>query len=140
MRVTDAPVSLIDLTATIAEIAGVKPIGTGRSLLSDFESREARIEAFAISRAALVKGGEGTFGAAAIVTEHHKLIQGDGELLLFDLRFDPGETVNVLEKSRKVGRDLSTRLPPLGPAPGPAPTESLSREDYEMLRELGYVD
>jgi hypothetical protein len=140
IEVTEQPVSLIDLTATIAEIAGVKPVGAGRSLLSDLGSREAKIEAFAISRGALVRGGEGTFGAAAIVTERHKLIQGDGELLLFDLRFDPGETVNVLEKSRTVGRELSTRLPPLGPAPGPAPTERLSREDYEMLRELGYVE
>ncbi len=137
VEVTRAPVSLIDLTATIAEIAGVAPVGAGRSLLSNVADREVKIETYAIARDLLEQGGEGSFEAAAIVTQGHKLMLTDGELSLFDLTFDPDETVNVLEKSRGVARDLSSRLPSLRVAPGP--TESLSREEYEMLRELGYV-
>ena len=136
IRATRQAVSLIDLTATFAEITGVRPVGEGRSLLSDFEDREARIEVFAIQRPR-AEGGR-PFDAAAVVDGRHKLILSDGEPLLFDLLLDPGETSNIYEHAAAVAEVLSKRLPPLGAAP--APTEPLSRQEYEMLRELGYVE
>jgi hypothetical protein len=139
VRVTKQPVSLIDLTATIAEIAGVEVIGQGKSLLAEHADREAQLEIFAILRSETIQGGDGSFAAAAVVTGRYKLIQSDGEPMLFDVLLDPGESANITERAAPVVRELSSRLPRLGPAPDTGPA-TVSREELEMLRQLGYVE
>jgi arylsulfatase A-like enzyme len=138
IRRTRQPVSLIDLTATIAEIAKVMPVGGGKSLLADHEHREAKLEIFAVRRSEVDQDGEGSFAAAAVVTDRYKLIRSDGEPMLFDLLLDPGETSDITEGAGAVFRELEPRLPRLGPATEEAQT--ISREELEMLKELGYVD
>jgi arylsulfatase A-like enzyme len=138
----DRPVSLIDLTATISEIAGVKKLGTGRSLFVEAKDRHAPIEFFGAPQYASRKGKIAGLAASAVVSGHHKLIRMNGELTLFDLVRDPDEEVDLSSRSPELVQSLLPRLPPLRPATrvGKTTEEDLSREERERLRELGYLE
>lgn len=144
-QVVDTPVSLVDITPTILDMAGA-PLprdGDGRSLEpallgSTLEPR------FTISE---VDGSlEALPGAVrAVRSTTHKLIEStlDGTTRLFDLTQDPGETTDVRSQQPTVAAAMSAELAPLpSPGPSPPPDDEQRREAavVEWLRQLGYFE
>ena len=141
VEVTEAPVSLLDITATVVEVTGIEPVGVGRSLLRHFDDREAQMELFP-RVGADADAGDRKAGAAAIVAGPHKLIRVDEVIQLFDLAGDPTEEIDRAAIYPQLVSTLTPRLPPLLASPDRAtsPETILSPRDRDMLHELGYID
>ncbi len=148
--VLDDPVSLVDLTATLAALAGVPalPGAAGRSLLGAPGERAL----YAFESAGTPRG------TLAVVEGGRKLMGFEdpgaiarGELFAaFDLGADPGEKSDLAKRGeswpaellRSRAETLRALLEPVAEArraPGAAPVE-LDPELLEQLRELGYAD
>jgi arylsulfatase A-like enzyme len=138
----DAPVSLIDVTATICDIAGLQPIGEGRSLLERSREHRAPIEFFGNRSEAAEKGRLAGVPASAVVSGRYKLIRMEGKLLLFDLVTDPLEERDLASQSEEQLDTMAPLLPPLRARTGPLqhPAADLSERDRDALRELGYLE
>lgn len=66
-----------------------------------------------------------------------------GETTLYDLENDPGETTNVADQQpavRKLLRETLDRHLQNSAAAGSKPTRSLSEQDMQRLKALGYLD
>jgi arylsulfatase len=133
-------VSLLDVTATVAAIAGAVAPGPGRDLRGlGAEPGPVLIEFFGNPRKAELHGPLAAEPARAVVLGDAKLIEGAGRRELYRLGPDPGEGRDVSGESREEVERLSALLPPLRSAEA-APRRSLSFEDERALRELGYVE
>ncbi|MEM9557781.1 MAG: sulfatase [Acidobacteriota bacterium] len=138
-RVVDRPVELVDLAPTLLEAAGVAlPDGRwaqGRSLwpLLRGEARDADEHQLAFSEAGVAHNRRWQH---VVQSSEHKLIYtrakqeqqfiggiGD-QLVLYDLRSDPGETRNVAGEQPVVFEDLRRRL-----------WTQVNAEPFEVLRE-----
>jgi arylsulfatase A-like enzyme len=89
----DAPVSLLDVTPTVREIAGLPPISSpipGRSLVPLTFGDTGAAEALAARSLAFGRPLYGTDGWG-IVSSGHKWWDRGGEQALFELLTDPGE-------------------------------------------------
>lgn len=135
-------VGLLDVTATVAEIAGVAPLGAGRSLLLPGGSSWAPMEFFGNPAVAALKGALAAAPARAAAVGHHKLVELEGRRELYDLRDDPREKVDLAAGSAALAERLARGLPPLrrGSAPDAAKAGHLSARDREALRALGYLE
>ncbi|MBW2240972.1 MAG: sulfatase [Deltaproteobacteria bacterium] len=137
-------VGLLDVTATVAGIAGVASPGTGRDLRIPLPAGHAvQAEFFGDSRefkqdyqGALV--GE---PARAVMIGTRKLIELQGARSLFDLEADPAEEHDLAAGRPADAGTLEGRLPPLlrEPARGGAGKAELTPEQEEALRQLGYI-
>jgi len=120
----DAPVSLIDISATLADITGVNLSNcSGYSLLEDVPS----------DRTLIVEGGLSGHEKKAVYQNQSKLIasKGHGVEFIFSL---PGEA--VVEPPTSEYQALSSALPPW-PSESNAETE-VSSVVTSRLEELGY--
>lgn len=142
-QVIDDPVSLVDVTPTILDIAGA-PLPKD----SDGRSLEPTLMGTPLSPRLTVSEVDGSLEARAgtvraIRSAQHKLIESslDGTRAVFDLASDPGETTNVAEREPQITTELAAQVAPLpSPAPAPAPDEESRRDAVviERLRALGY--
>jgi arylsulfatase A-like enzyme len=151
-RTLGEPVELIDLMPTILELVGVEPGDAfhGRSLagaLAGGESLDPQRSVFLHRRhyeprriGDIAVAGE-KFG---IRVGPWKYIVGEeeGTRELFNLQEDPGELVNVCERFPAVADELQEKLAAWKEAFGreDGGLETLSPEDLERLKALGYVE
>jgi arylsulfatase A-like enzyme len=145
-RVIDGAVSLIDLTPTLLDLAGVAPGAgdgmQGRSLVPVIEGREAidRTRPIFLFRPSNTEiPGE----QYAVRQGDWKLIRGPGEgrRELFDLAKDPHEREDRAAADPARADELEQRIAAWlreHERPDPAPG-AVSPEDLERLRALGYV-
>jgi arylsulfatase A-like enzyme len=137
----EEPVSLVDVTATVAALAGAGPLGEGHSLLSSAPARRAQIEFFGWPEFARRKGALTALPAAAVVVGTHKLVSIDGKLELYELGSDPHELADLAGSAGERTSALARALPPLDRALAAAAAGTgLSARDRESLRALGYVE
>ncbi|HWO19319.1 MAG TPA: sulfatase [Kofleriaceae bacterium] len=107
-------VSLTDLTPTILELAGFAPPAgpgvDGRSLADLALGRRAGNPSGGVAFAAMIKDRSNPGGITAIVQGSWKLIDNGVGLELYDLRADPAERVNVLDRSPGMAAQLRQLL------------------------------
>ena len=142
----DAPVSLVDLPATVCDLAGVaipetmrhwsilsgSPIAPRPSPIDPRPSPTADIYAETqYPRAA------GWHALAALVDQRWKVI-ASSETELYDLENDPGETHNVAQDRATAAASLRTRAAQVA-ASAPEAEASISAATRERLQSLGYV-
>jgi arylsulfatase A-like enzyme len=143
---TREPVSLIDVGATIAGIAGRSDFGKGH----DLRSSERAGHAVAIEFKANFRGAD-RFGATAddparaVVRGHWKVVERAGSYELYDVTADPQELANRGSDHEELLQALVADLPaPPSEAAIDSPTATspplrAARDDEEGLRSLGYV-
>jgi arylsulfatase A-like enzyme len=151
-RVVDRQVSLLDISPTILELAGV-PIPQamdGVSLIPTLAGhRSPPRDAVVVSEVdASIEKGTGT--TVAVRTERHKLVSSTARdsVQLFDLLDDPGETRDVSAASPQLVAELSQSLaassldPEAASEPEPTPAAPVTPDPavMERLRALGYVE
>ena len=145
-RVVEAPVSLVDLTPTLLDLAGVRPTRNldGVSLRPVLERgaapRRSRLLLSEVHGSLVQKRGS----VRAVRDDRHKLIVStvDGSLALFDLARDPGETTDVSMAHPDVVERLASKLPASGQVQSGREHRIRSRPDtetLEQLRALGYL-
>ncbi len=145
------PVSLIDLTPTILDLAGL-PVPeqlAGKSLVAVLESRREPPPAtpvYAEGMVRVLETGDPLFFRSVLAGDHKLILDFARERkLLFDLGADAGETSNRIAARPEVGRGLFDVLIEIHDAnlasPFLAPVEAIDvpRELEESLRALGYV-
>ena len=141
-----APVGLVDVAPTLADLGGVALPGPadGRSIAAALRSGtepDAR-PVFGI-RPRFEKPYREHFGEKRFVrTERWKLIRGeDTPDELYDLAADPGELRNLAATQPEVAKGLRDTLDRhVASTPVATPQSSLSEEQKEALRALGYGD
>jgi arylsulfatase A-like enzyme len=149
-RVVDTPVSLVDVTPTILDIAGA-PLpkdGDGRSLEPALLGGplEGQLTFSEVDGSLEARPG----GVRAVRSATHKLIESslDGHSTMYDLVADPGETTDIAAREPAVAHELAAKAARLPTAPlESAPVSDEPREDapsnaavMERLRALGYVE
>jgi arylsulfatase A-like enzyme len=149
-RVEDLPVSGIDLAPTLLDLAGLSVTGAfeGRSLrpLLEGDTMEP------VPLFAEVFGGRRNFpeweafaeGRVSVEMEGFKMIRDlAGEVRLYDIRRDPGETDNIVasraDVSERLSRLIDGYLARAATAEEPDP-EKPPQELIDSLRGLGYVE
>jgi arylsulfatase A-like enzyme/Flp pilus assembly protein TadD len=145
-RPIERPVSLVDVAPTILSLAGA-PAGAGgegvdltpwiRGQAGSGPARPLYAETVTPTRY------YGTSSLLAVVLDEWKYIE-TSRPELYDLRRDPAEAVNLLErepaKADALGRTLVAILAAAGRAPGPAPeSAALDEAARERLAALGYL-
>jgi arylsulfatase A-like enzyme len=139
-----AEVSLLQLPSTLLALAGLPPGALGTSdMLPLFDSRglgpqierrpilvETRLPYYSFRWRAL----------RGVVFDGHKLVEGAAPEL-YDLRTDPGETVNLAERNPERRTNLALRLSSLvgGERLGLGRARSLEPGEADLLAALGYV-
>jgi len=143
---TEEPVSLLDVTTTIAAIAGHEGFGQGRDLRRPLApGRSVMVEFTGGFRSQSDGfGAMATQPARAVVNGHFKLLERGGRYELYDLAVDPHEQMNRAPMQRERIEGLALDLPinlPLdsGRADGSGSATSLSADERETLRALGYL-
>jgi arylsulfatase A-like enzyme len=137
-RIVEAPVSLVDLSATVLELIGIAggPDGDGRSLSALLEGAEAGAPAAMYLERPAREGGvlrgirEG---------EWKYLSAEDGSEELYRLDVDPGEAINLAASEREEADRFRERLLELPSEPRSSEGVPADEETREKLRALGYV-
>ena len=143
------PVSLLDVTATVAAIAGRDGFGRGRDLRQPAApDRVVEIEFRGGFRVVEGYGETANDPARAVVRGGWKLIERGGRYELYDLATDPFEAVDRASDHVDVVSALAGSLPLEAPrddghgrgkSQGPAPSRAIAHDEEETLRALGYV-
>ena len=134
------PGSLVDLTATVAAIAGAELPGVGRDLRAPTAGPSvARIEFYGDPTKTATRNPRAGDPARSVVHGDLKLLDQSGRLELFDIEADPQETID-LSRTRPEDVDrLRGLLPDLAlPEEPGSNAQELSPEVIEQLRQLGY--
>jgi arylsulfatase A-like enzyme len=142
-QVVDVPVSLVDVTPTILDIAGA-PLPKD----SDGRSLEPMLWGDTLPQRVTISEVDGSLEARhgtvrAVRSARYKLIESslDGSRSLFDLANDPGETTDVGAGVPHEMQALEAHVAPLpSPVPTPLSSEQSKRDAavLERLRALGY--
>ncbi len=130
-KVNSNLVQSIDIAPTILDILGIEP-----------ESNFMGISLFSNKNDFIL--GQHRTKWNMLRTQEFKLMRfsdNDRNTYLFDLKEDPGETVNVFKKKPEIAEQLKTHmLWAISQRPGEKVDESkLTKEDIEKLRALGYI-
>jgi arylsulfatase len=145
LAVTEDPVSLVDVAATIAGIGGVELGGPGRDLrtLEGSASHPTAIEFYGDPVKAATLGALAKRPARAVVLGHYKLIayrtNGENELSLYDLEKDPEEHVDLSQALPHLAAHLAEFLPDFLPPTFRSDRDAPTPEALDHLRGLGYV-
>lgn len=144
-RVVAQPISLARVPQLIYQAAGLTPTPataafhvtpTGRPLLvQNYYSRKKDLKA--------TWGQRFNRARSALYWEDYKYIQSsDGAHELFDLKNDPGELQNLMQREPDRAQSMADSLQNLltaGPVTDPdLPSEPLTPEELKQLEELGY--
>jgi arylsulfatase A-like enzyme len=141
----DGAVSLIDVTATIAAVAGAPRLGAGRDLrqsagpdapvqIEIYESVHDRNEPQEPGRAK-------TKPSRAVVIGREKLVEIGQRRELYHLGDDPGERQDRSAHDGARVEALARELPPMHTGEAvPQETAPLSPEMRQRLKALGYID
>jgi arylsulfatase A-like enzyme len=153
-RVVETPVGLIDVPATLLEIAGIEipPTFEGDSLVGLIDGDEA---AWAPPHVFMESGyhdatqltvRQAGWKLIRVRADEDRAAMGGVEFELYDLDADPGELTNLAAERPDVVERLSAVLDAWytgGPRPrvksGELDLDSLTPEELEQLRSLGYV-
>jgi arylsulfatase A-like enzyme/Flp pilus assembly protein TadD len=145
-RQVDLPVSLIDVAPTIVSLVGGEVPKEVQGM--DLSPWIAGQEAGARGRAIYAETVTPThyYGASSllgVIVDGWKYIETTRPEL-YDLRSDPAEATNLLEREPKradaMGQTLVAILAAAGRAPGPAPeSAALDEESRQRLAALGYL-
>src|SRR5262249_26822526 len=145
-RQVDLPVSLIDVAPTIVSLVGGEIPKEVQGM--DLSPWIAGQEAGARGRAIYAETVTPThyYGASSllgVIVDGWKYIETTRPEL-YDLRSDPAEATNLLEREPKradaMGQTLVAILAAAGRAPGPAPeSAALDEESRQRLAALGYL-
>jgi arylsulfatase A-like enzyme len=145
----EAPVEIEDLAPTVLELAGLArpPEFQGRSLagvIRGEESADPERLIFLQRRhydATVLQGVRVVGEQFGLRSGRWKYIEapGEGTFELFDLATDPHEHRNVFEERGEQASELARVLHAWAESPAAGPAESVSPEDVEKLRALGYV-
>jgi arylsulfatase A-like enzyme len=141
LSVTDDPVSLVDVAATIAAIGGVELPGPGRDLRSAGAggAHVTALEFYGDPVKAAHMGALARRPARAVVRGRHKLIAYADAFQLYDLVDDPGEHVDLAQALPHLVEDLKGQLPSFGQPTFRSDREAPTPEALDDLRGLGYV-
>jgi arylsulfatase A-like enzyme len=151
--VVEQPISVASLMPTILELAGFDPTPFGfhsPSLAGAIRGESklspgvvyAEVDYRPTRRELPIKRTE----MKAVVVDHFKLVRDElrGEFALYDLAADPEERVNLAaarpELVSRLARVLAERATALRAGARPGGTRSLSAQETEQLRELGYLE
>jgi arylsulfatase A-like enzyme len=143
---TREPVSLLDVTTTIAGIAGRAGFGSGHDMRRPpIAGRPVGIEfrgGFQTSVEAV--GATSNDFSRAVVRGHWKLLERRGRYELYDLAADPRELADRGSQHAQIVRSLVADLPVPSLRPTDPPERSphapaLGPEEEEDLRALGYL-
>ena len=140
--VSGDPVSLVDISATIAAIAGAPPHGVGRDLRQAPDRQtEARIEFYGDATKAERHGDLAREPARALVRGRYKLIEHAGRKELYDLNTDPGEQNDLAAREPALVDELSALLPEWNAEVASEVdwSQSMSEDALEQLRQSGYL-
>ncbi len=133
-----APVSLVDVTATVAAVCGVEFDSVGRDLRSDLSGNAARIEFYGDPFKGAIHGPLASLPARSVQQGSFKLIvYAEGRSELYDLEQDPGETRNLAEERPELLEELEALLPEWGTPTDTGPGSG-GGAHLEALRKLGY--
>jgi arylsulfatase A-like enzyme len=141
------PVSLIDVAATIAAVAGVDLETSGRDLRAG-EASLVQLEFYGDEHKVPLLGELSREPARSVVNGRYKLIEHAARFELYDIIADPDETRDLAAFHPDVVADLAADLSTLHRIPeGISPEQAdamrgggVSRKALEELRALGYVD
>jgi len=141
LPVTDDPVSLVDVAATVAAIGGVELGGPGRDLRATTAkgTHPTAIEFYGDPVKAATLGALAKRPARAVVLGHYKLIAYSDSFQLFDLDADPGENVDLARALPHLVEHLKDFLPQFGDPTFLTDGEGPTPETLDALRGLGYV-
>lgn len=157
-RVDDRLVSLVDVVPTVLDVVGVPEAyadGPGRSLADSGQGGHAHVFAEndrPVNGIAIMESRFPAFDTKpldrrvrTLRTDTHKLIRySDGEVVLYDLRADPGETQDVSAEQPVVRDALLERLAALDAGrrveAEATPQEGRDPAALEQLRSLGYIE
>jgi arylsulfatase A-like enzyme len=137
----DDAVSLIDVTATLAAVAGAMPLGDGIDLrTAPMSPRPIQIEFYGDVRKAAAHGPLAAEPARAVVQGDAKLVEVGGRRELYRLRSDPTEQYDRSRDEHDTAAALGTELPILRRVATERGHQHLSPHDEAELRALGYID
>ena len=139
--VTDQPVSLVDVAATVAAIGGARIDGPGRDLrmLEGAGTHPALVEFYGDPLKAAKLGALAKRPARAVVLGKHKLIAYADSFHLYDIENDPGELVDLAGALPHLLEHMKTLLPEFGKPTFRSDQEGSSEEALESLRGMGYL-
>jgi len=130
-RVVDAPVGLIDVMPTVLELAGCPaPRTRGRSLMS----ASAGAPIYSESLYARIHLGCGEL-RSIVDGDRHVIDGARGEV--YDLRNDPREHANVIDRERRTYANARTAIAQVGGAF--VTPDAIDAEEAKKLAALGYV-
>jgi len=139
------PVELVAVAATILDLLGLDPLpeGQGPSLRPRIEGDDDGHDATAHAETYMPRLDYGWSELTMVRDGRFKLIQAPTPEL-YDLRDDPGETLNLFQEDTERGERLAASLASWAKTIEDASAESqasrtLSAEEQERLRSLGYL-
>ncbi len=143
LHAREEPVSLLDLSATLAEAGGHRDYGRGRSLLDAAAPRPAPFEFFGNWTGDDRRGARSDEPASGAVADRFKLIQRLDGVELYDLATDSAEMADLASARRDLVASLQALAPPVPDAAREGAGYSdgeLTADQVEALRSLGYLD
>lgn len=139
----EGPVSLVDISATIAAIAGTELPGSPgrdlRGLVGAEPEGGAAIEFYGDALKALRHGQLASKPARVFVKGRFKLIAYDDTVELYDLAADPGESRDVAKELPDVVAELMPYLPEFGDVNDFGDKAENQTDMLELLEKMGYV-
>jgi choline-sulfatase len=130
-REVDTPVGLIDVMPTILELAGIPaPRVRGRSLVA----KNAAAPIYSESLYARIHLGCGEL-RSIVDGDRHVIDSARGEV--YDLRSDPREKVNIIDRERRAYANARTAIAQVGGAF--VTPDAIDAEEAKKLAALGYV-
>jgi len=141
LAVTDQPVSLVDVAATVAALAGARLDGPGRDLrsLDGAGTHAAVLEFYGDPLKAAKLGALAKRPARAVVLGKHKLIAYADAVHLYDIESDPGELVDLAGALPHLVEHMKTLLPEFGKPTFRSDQDGPTGEALEGLRGMGYL-
>jgi arylsulfatase A-like enzyme len=145
VAVIRTPVSLVDITSTLADVTIRESLGVGASLSGVSRDSRPSVQMQLFRTDSSHGGGVNPYPTRAVAQGAYKLIDKGNVQELYNLTRDLREQKNLVgEAVLAKRRSLLASMPELPvdsyEAAGQPETEDLSEEDEETLRALGYLE
>ncbi|MEQ1895201.1 MAG: sulfatase, partial [Planctomycetota bacterium] len=141
LLVTDQPVSLVDVAATVAGIAGVELAGPGRDLrsLEGAGTHTAVTEFYGDPVKAVKLGPLAKRPARAVVLGKHRLIAYADSFHLYDIENDPLETVDLAKALPHLVEHMKLLLPAFKDPTFRSDHDAPANDATDALAGMGYL-